>query len=860
MVRLTREPVAPSTDHQLQLAQHVQKLWGGYGLNEADEERFKAGRIIGTEEQMVRAIFGKNDPVSRWIKNYIDMGLVRQWFPRPVGGATTYAMWKARGADGIRASYSGGGSNSDGKSTVLHIRCDSIARATTRQPSGLYVIGPRAAGPPVPGAKWQAKQPWRSATGLTGRGFWKLPRDASLASVPPAYRQVVAMAQKRGNGAGLAARYCDYIRRPGAEEEPELSAELISPAIAAEDDFWTLVEKGARSDGRTQYRMVASLPSDEALGPQGRRDIVRAFAAGHLDPHALPWEAAVHVPGGTGDPRNFHVHLIYHDRPRWRAEDGTFVPDRCKAAATRSRSWIKALRAGWYACVNEALERVGLEARYDARRYDDRPEALVAEVHLGKEAAALEARGLPTAAGIHNASAAAQNFLHSCRMDIRSSWFDAVLDQAEEARLHGRAVACGQQVPVFGRHCLEAGLALEDAAEAVAEAARRKAGRTERKAVADYCLALAPLRTVAYDKSLQAEMRRRLKLKRRKDSDPAASSEGGAKPSGAAASQLAKMPGTKDDELARLLREIAADLVGTGKPGERPNGRGFRLPPKPLRAVDEALIPILETQQKEAEVELAKADAVLDGALERLVTARCDIGDAMVLDMFVGITEDQQSCLQADPRKGRVVLNKLLAETSGLAEQLDEAHARLPKAPALVAAMEAVWGKGRWPAMARAARVDPALDWAKTPPEAARLPEMWEGALEALTRLKDVHERQRAKQPPTLRASELQRLEEGGRRLEAWCQHVAVAASMAARWQARERLRNGRTDRLAAGYWDDRDILRWHKMQSQAAAAVATVTAGIRVDPRLEAKAMGLGLIAPLNARTRQRSYSDRTR
>ncbi|MCJ2024437.1 MobA/MobL family protein [Methylobacterium sp. J-067] len=142
--------------------------------------------------------------------------------------------------------------------------------------------------------------------------------------------------------------------------------------------------------GRTQTRIIAELPHE--LDGHARLAIVRAFA-GKLAARGFPYWAVVHAPDANNDRRNYHVHIIYYDRPArrmphpdtgvatWdfaitqekRRANRTKVLERPyrqpKDRASHDRAWIKDLRTHWGTCCNAVLTEAGIGKRYDLRSY-----------------------------------------------------------------------------------------------------------------------------------------------------------------------------------------------------------------------------------------------------------------------------------------------------------------------------------------------------------------------------------------------------------------------------------------------------------------------------------------------------------
>lgn len=204
------------------------------------------------------------------------------------------------------------------------------------------------------------------------------------------------------------------------------------------------------SAGRTQYRYVAELPHE--LGPSDRAAICRDFCK-HLGSFArdaegratgMMYTAVIHAPGPGNDERNFHLHVIAHDRPvTWLADHNKWdfevaeeflrkgetriryphrqekivevtrnlAPDKQPAhfnAAIAGKAFVPHLRERFAAICNERLALRGIQRRIDPRSHKALGIEKEAEIHLGTRAAALERAGVPTVIGRYNAAASWQ--------------------------------------------------------------------------------------------------------------------------------------------------------------------------------------------------------------------------------------------------------------------------------------------------------------------------------------------------------------------------------------------------------------------------------------------------------------------
>ncbi|KZY58445.1 hypothetical protein A3736_00105 [Erythrobacter sp. HI0063] len=64
--------------------------------------------------------------------------------------------------------------------------------------------------------------------------------------------------------------------------------------------------------GHVQFRLVGELPHE--IDNAGRVRIIREMCE-EFEKRSLPYIAVMHAPGSTNDDRNWHFHLVYHDRP-----------------------------------------------------------------------------------------------------------------------------------------------------------------------------------------------------------------------------------------------------------------------------------------------------------------------------------------------------------------------------------------------------------------------------------------------------------------------------------------------------------------------------------------------------------------
>ncbi|MBA1159022.1 MobA/MobL family protein [Microvirga mediterraneensis] len=165
--------------------------------------------------------------------------------------------------------------------------------------------------------------------------------------------------------------------------ETETAFAVHQWAVAIDLDAPIEIEPGR--GGRTQTRIIAELPHE--LDPRERLEIVRDFA-NKLTEKGLPYWAVIHAPDANNDERNYHVHLVYYDRPAVRMKhpktgeqcwDFEVLEERVYKNYTRrvvrpfeqnkpreanALDWIPELRTHWETVSNAALEKAGVAKRY----------------------------------------------------------------------------------------------------------------------------------------------------------------------------------------------------------------------------------------------------------------------------------------------------------------------------------------------------------------------------------------------------------------------------------------------------------------------------------------------------------------
>lgn len=183
-------------------------------------------------------------------------------------------------------------------------------------------------------------------------------------------------------------------------------------------EFWRALEGAEGIRGRVQNRIIVELPHE--IDTRGRIAITRAFCE-IFEEKGLPYWAVIHAPHGHNDPRNFHAHIAYSDRPAKVSTGGIWDFAFCrtirgknrasrivrpfmsnKNRSAQGREWMIALRRRFADVANFHLALFGAEKRYDPRPYSESGIGKEPTRHLGAKAAVTETYGIATRRGLAN--------------------------------------------------------------------------------------------------------------------------------------------------------------------------------------------------------------------------------------------------------------------------------------------------------------------------------------------------------------------------------------------------------------------------------------------------------------------------
>jgi ATP-dependent exoDNAse (exonuclease V) alpha subunit len=136
--------------------------------------------------------------------------------------------------------------------------------------------------------------------------------------------------------------------------------------------LWNSAEAAeTRKNARVATEIQVNLPFE--LSPERRLALARTFSREVADHYRVAVDLAVHDPRPSGDPRNYHAHLLLTTREvsakGLGAKAGLDMSgvERVRLGLPNLREEFTAIRARWATITNEALKEANIEARVDHR-------------------------------------------------------------------------------------------------------------------------------------------------------------------------------------------------------------------------------------------------------------------------------------------------------------------------------------------------------------------------------------------------------------------------------------------------------------------------------------------------------------
>jgi len=136
--------------------------------------------------------------------------------------------------------------------------------------------------------------------------------------------------------------------------------------------LWNSVENAeTRKNARVATEIQVTLPFE--LPPERRLQMARTFSQEVADHYRVAVDLAVHEPRPSGDPRNYHAHLLLTTREVSAAGLGAKTglnmqtSERMRLGLPSASQEFTAIRERWATLTNEALKEANVEARVDHR-------------------------------------------------------------------------------------------------------------------------------------------------------------------------------------------------------------------------------------------------------------------------------------------------------------------------------------------------------------------------------------------------------------------------------------------------------------------------------------------------------------
>jgi ATP-dependent exoDNAse (exonuclease V) alpha subunit len=225
--------------------------------------------------------------------------------------------------------------------------------------------------------------------------------------------------------------------------------------------LWNTVERAeTRNNARVAREIQVTLPAE--LSAERRLQMARTFSQEVADHYKVAVDLAVHDPRPSGDPRNFHAHLLLTTREvtptGLGAKTGLDMRNhhRVKLALPNISQEFTAIRERWATITNEALREANLEIRVDHRSLasqgiDREPTPYIPFAALKAERAgrrseiAEDIRARYEERVRERAEKAAQRVAGRADAPVQSKSLEDIRREARENWLRMRAAQTGQQ-------------------------------------------------------------------------------------------------------------------------------------------------------------------------------------------------------------------------------------------------------------------------------------------------------------------------------------------------------------------------------------------------------------------------------
>ena len=188
----------------------------------------------------------------------------------------------------------------------------------------------------------------------------------------------------------------DYTKKKGIDYSEILSPILATAAnewMTNRSQLWNKVEASEkRVDAQLTRELIIAIPRE--LDRPNQIALVREYIQSNYVDCGMIADINLHHLSGD----NPHAHVMLTMRELKIDENGRVE------FGNKDRSWndkklLAAQVKEWEVLTNQYLERAGLEIRIDSRSYEEQGIERIPQIHLGKEAASMRAKGIPTERG-----------------------------------------------------------------------------------------------------------------------------------------------------------------------------------------------------------------------------------------------------------------------------------------------------------------------------------------------------------------------------------------------------------------------------------------------------------------------------
>jgi len=213
-----------------------------------------------------------------------------------------------------------------------------------------------------------------------------------------AYRSGSSLADKR-----LGVDFDFSAKGEGVAHTAIVAPENSPPEFLGREALWNAVDAAdSRKDSIPAREILVALPHE--LNDEQRRELVEAFARDSLAGRGMIADIAIHRPGGEGDERNHHAHILVTTR---NVEPAGFTS---KNRDWQSPEFVVAVRHEWADVQNRYLGRHAPEVgKVSEKTLAEQGLERAPTRHKGPDVTAMERRGYKTDRGEDNRDIEAEN-------------------------------------------------------------------------------------------------------------------------------------------------------------------------------------------------------------------------------------------------------------------------------------------------------------------------------------------------------------------------------------------------------------------------------------------------------------------